>query len=252
MELGLQGKVAIVTGSGRGIGAETARALAEEGARVVVSDIDGAVAAQTCAALQREGLQAIAVAADVTRSADVERLVQAALDAFGGVHILVNNAGFARDARIAKFSEADWDAVVDTILKGAFLCSKAVVPTMAEQQWGRIIHISSRAPGQPGAGQLLGGQGGDSGLWQCAVAGAGAQWHHCELGRAGLHRNRRRAPSAALRQDQGKRPGAHARGPRGPAARHCQHGVLSRERARGLRERRHAACDGRALRVTAD
>ena len=151
MELGLQGKVAIVTGSGRGIGAETARALAEEGARVVITDIDGAVAAETCAALQRDGLQAIAVAADVTRSADVERLVQAALDAFGSVHILVNNAGFARDARIVKLTEADWDAVVDTILKGAFLCSKAVVPTMADQQWGRIINISSRAHlGNPG------------------------------------------------------------------------------------------------------
>ncbi len=151
MELGLQGKVAIVTGSGRGIGAETARALAEEGARVVITDIDGAVADATCAALQRDGLQAIAVEADVTRSADVERLVQAAQDAFGGVHILVNNAGFARDARIVKLTEADWDAVVDTILKGAFLCSKAVVPTMADQQWGRIINISSRAHlGNPG------------------------------------------------------------------------------------------------------
>jgi 3-oxoacyl-[acyl-carrier protein] reductase len=67
------------------------------------------------------------------------------------VHVLVNNAGFARDARIVKLIEADWDAVVDTVLKGAFLCSKAVVPAMARQHWGRIVNISSRAHlGNPG------------------------------------------------------------------------------------------------------
>jgi 3-oxoacyl-[acyl-carrier protein] reductase len=151
MQTGLKDKVAIVTGSGRVIGAETTRALAEEGARVVVTDIDAQAASDHCAALQRDGFSAIAVAADVTRAADVERLVQAALDAFGSVHVLVNNAGFARDARIVKLIEADWDAVVDTVLKGAFLCSKAVVPAMARQHWGRIVNISSRAHlGNPG------------------------------------------------------------------------------------------------------
>ena len=145
MQLGLKDKVAIVTGSGRGIGAETARALAEEGARVVVTDIDAQAAAGHCAALQRDGFQAIDIAADV------ERLVQSARDAFGSVHVLVNNAGFARDARITKLSEADWDAVVDTVLKGAFLCTKAVAPVMAAQHWGRVVNISSRAHlGNPG------------------------------------------------------------------------------------------------------
>jgi 3-oxoacyl-[acyl-carrier protein] reductase len=151
MQLGLQDRVAIVTGSGRGIGAETAQALAEEGARLVITDIDEQAAAERCAALRRDGFRAIAVTADVTRVADVERLVQSALDAFGGVHVLVNNAGFARDARITRLGEADWDAVVDTVLKGAFLCSKAVVPAMAAQRWGRIVNISSRAHlGNPG------------------------------------------------------------------------------------------------------
>ncbi len=151
MDLGLKDKVAIVTGSGRGIGAETARVLAEEGARIVITDIDAETAAESCTALERDGFSAIGVAADVTNAADVERLVQAALDAFGSVHVLVNNAGFARDARITKLSEADWDAVVDTVLKGAFLCSKAVVPVMAAQRWGRIVNISSRAHlGNPG------------------------------------------------------------------------------------------------------
>ena len=85
MQLGLNDKVAIVTGSGRGIGAETARALAEEGARVIVTDIDAQVAADHCAALQRDGFQAIAIAADVTKAAEVERLVQSARDAFRAV-----------------------------------------------------------------------------------------------------------------------------------------------------------------------
>ncbi|HEX4895373.1 MAG TPA: SDR family NAD(P)-dependent oxidoreductase, partial [Solimonas sp.] len=145
MQLGLTDRVAIVTGSGRGIGAETARALAEEGARIVVTDIDAQAAADSCAALQGAGFSAIAVAADVTNSADVERVVQAALNSFGSVHVLVNNAGFARDARITKLTETDWDAVVDTVLKGAFLCTKAVAPLMAAQHWGRVVNISSRA-----------------------------------------------------------------------------------------------------------
>jgi 3-oxoacyl-[acyl-carrier protein] reductase len=151
MQLGLNDKVAIVTGSGRGIGAETARALAEEGARIVVTDIDAQATAESCAALQRDGFGAIGVAADVTQAADVERLLQSTRDAFGSVHVLVNNAGFARDARITKLSEADWDAVVDTVLKGAFLCTKAVAPLMAAQHWGRVVNISSRAHlGNPG------------------------------------------------------------------------------------------------------
>ena len=151
MQLGLNDKVAIVTGSGRGIGAETARILGEEGARVVITHIDAQAAAGHCAALRRDGFQAIAIAADVTKADDVERLVQSARDAFGSVHVLVNNAGFARDARITKLSEADWDAVVDTVLKGAFLCTKAVAPVMAAQHWGRVVNISSRAHlGNPG------------------------------------------------------------------------------------------------------
>lgn len=178
MRLGLEGKVAIVTGSGRGIGAETARALAEEGARIVVTDIDAQASAESCAALTRDGFNAIGVAADVTKAADVERLVQAALDAFGSVHVLVNNAGFARDARITKLSEADWDAVVDTVLKGAFLCTKAVAPVMAAQHWGRIVNISSRAHlGNPGQANYSAAKAGILGF-SAALA--------LELGRDGI------------------------------------------------------------------
>jgi 3-oxoacyl-[acyl-carrier protein] reductase len=178
MQLGLNDKVAIVTGSGRGIGAETARALAEEGARIVVTDIDAQATAESCAALQRDGFSAIGIAADVTKAADVERLVQVALEAFGGVHVLVNNAGFARDARITKLSEADWDAVVDTVLKGACLCTRAVAPVMAAQHWGRVVNISSRAHlGNPGQANYSAAKAGILGF-SAALA--------LELGRDGI------------------------------------------------------------------
>lgn len=178
MQLGLKDKVAIVTGSARGIGAETALALAEEGARIVVTDIDSDAAAVHCSALLEAGHAAISVAADVTRAADVERLVQAAVDAFGGVHVLVNNAGFARDARITRLTEDDWDAVVDTVLKGAFLCTRAVAPLMADAGWGRVINISSRAHlGNPGQANYAAAKAGILGF-SAALA--------LELGRGGI------------------------------------------------------------------
>ncbi len=151
MDLGLKGKVAVVTGSGRGIGAETVLALAQEGVKVVVTDIDAESARATQQRLGARGFDAIAVPADVCRAESVEALVRAAVDAFGSVHILVNNAGFPRDNYLAKMPESDWDAVIDTILKGAYHCTKAVLPMMMAQRFGRIINISSRAHlGNPG------------------------------------------------------------------------------------------------------
>ena len=145
MDLGIKDKTAIVTGSARGLGAATARRLALEGARVVVTDIQAERAQQTADALVAEGLQAICVVADVTKAADVQRLVDEAVAAFGGVHILVNNAGFPRDRYLVKMSEEDWDLVMGVMLKGAFLVTRAVMPRMIEQGWGRIVNISSRA-----------------------------------------------------------------------------------------------------------
>ncbi|RCW68497.1 3-oxoacyl-[acyl-carrier-protein] reductase [Pseudorhodoferax soli] len=151
MKLGLEGKVAIVTGSGRGIGAEAARALAEEGARVVVTDIDPETTAATVNQLRGDGHEVIGVVADVTKADDVARLTEQAVSAFGTLHILVNNAGFPKDNYLTKMPEADWDLVTGVILKGAYLCSKAAVPHMMAQRWGRIINISSRAHmGNPG------------------------------------------------------------------------------------------------------
>jgi 3-oxoacyl-[acyl-carrier protein] reductase len=151
MDLRLKGRVAIVTGSGRGIGKSSVRALAEEGVHVVVTDIDEAAVAQTTQGLRESGFSALGVAADVCDANAVDQLVSQTLQAFGKVDILVNNAGFTRDKYLTKMPEAEWDAVVDTILKGAYLCTKAALPSMIEQRWGRVINISSRAHlGNPG------------------------------------------------------------------------------------------------------
>jgi len=151
MEMGLQGRVAIVTGSGRGIGKAALFALAREGAKVVVTDISEEAVAQTQAELAARGFDAIGVVADVCNAEQVEQVAARAAERFGGIDILVNNAGFTRDKYLTKMSATEWDAVVDTILKGAYLCTKAVLPSMMERQWGRIINISSRAHlGNPG------------------------------------------------------------------------------------------------------
>jgi 3-oxoacyl-[acyl-carrier protein] reductase len=165
MDLGLKDKVAIVTGSARGLGAATARRLAEEGAKVVINDINADLARTTTAALQSDGHTAHCIIADVTRIADVQRLVDETLAAFGDVHILVNNAGFPRDNLLTKMSEDDWDLVVDVMLKGSFLASKAVMPRMIEQRWGRIINMSSRAHfGNPGQANYSAAKAGLIGL----------------------------------------------------------------------------------------
>jgi 3-oxoacyl-[acyl-carrier protein] reductase len=151
MDLKIQQKVALVTGSGRGIGAETARVLAQEGVRVAVCDIDGDTANATAQSLHNEGLEAIAVQCDVCEKAQVEACVDSVMKKWGSLDILVNNAGFTRDRYLTKMPEADWDSVVDTILKGAFHFSRAVLPSMMERKWGRIINIASRSVfGNPG------------------------------------------------------------------------------------------------------
>ncbi len=145
MNLGLTGKVAIVTGSARGLGAATARQLALEGASVVITDISKELAQETATALKCEGLEATCIIADITSANDVQRLVEETIKRYGGVHVLVNNAGFPRDEYLVQMSEEDWVLVIDVMLKGAFLATKAVMPSMIHQGWGRIINISSRA-----------------------------------------------------------------------------------------------------------
>jgi len=150
--MGFAGKVAIVTGSASGIGRQTASRLAERGAAVVVNDVDATKLESTIAEFKKNGWQAIAVSADISKKADVDRMVQETIAAFGRIDILVNNAGLERAGPLRKLSEADWDVTVDVNLKGAFLCSQGVHGHMVEKKYGRIINISSRAwlggPGQ--------------------------------------------------------------------------------------------------------
>ena len=150
MDLGLNGKVAIVTGGGKGIGAAIARRLLEEGASVMIADVDPVSMAETAAALGALGKIATATT-DVTDPQSVSKLVEHTNADLGAPTILINNAGFVRDKRITKMTDGDWDSVIDVVLKGAFLCFRAVVPIMAEANWGRVINMSSRAHlGNPG------------------------------------------------------------------------------------------------------
>jgi 3-oxoacyl-[acyl-carrier protein] reductase len=151
MDLGLAGRIAIVTGAGAGIGAAICQRLAAEGATAVVVDIDEAKATAQAAALKAIGARSLAIGADIVDRASVDALAAKTLETFGSIDVLVNNAGFQRDKRIVNMSDDDWDAVVDVILKGAFLCSRAVIPSMLQKRWGRIINVSSRAYlGNPG------------------------------------------------------------------------------------------------------
>jgi 3-oxoacyl-[acyl-carrier protein] reductase len=138
----LEERVAIVTGGAAGIGAAIARAFCDEGASVVVADIDAQSAQRTSESL---GARAVAMPLDVTREVDVRRVVDATLARFGRLDILVNNAGIIRKAFVKDMSEETWDAVVDVNLKATFLCSKAVLPPMIEARRGRIINIASIA-----------------------------------------------------------------------------------------------------------
>lgn len=151
MDLGINGRVAVVTGGARGIGAETARVLAAEGVKLVVSDVDLAEAEAVAGEIRAQGGQAIGVRCDVTNKAEVSQMVAAGVEEFGVVDILVNNAGFNKDRYLTKMTEPEWDAVIDVVLKGAFHCSRAVLPGMMERNWGRIVNIASRSVfGNPG------------------------------------------------------------------------------------------------------
>jgi len=141
----LSDRVAIVTGSGRGIGRAIALKLAEVGATVVVSDILAKEAQAVAGEIKAAGGKSLAVMADVSLAADVTRLVEATIKACGRIDILVNNAGIARDQLLLKMSEEDWDKVLDVDLKSVFLCTKAVLRPMVKQRRGRIISLSSIA-----------------------------------------------------------------------------------------------------------
>nr|WP_063779363.1 SDR family NAD(P)-dependent oxidoreductase [Kibdelosporangium sp. MJ126-NF4] len=147
----LAGRVAIVTGAAGAIGAATAKRLARSEAAVVLADRDGTGAQQVADTITADGGRALAVTCDVTDPDQVSAAVRAAVETFGGVHVLVNNAGVTRDSALFTMSTADWDEVVAVNLRGAFLCSRAVQKHMARARWGRILNVSSiSARGQRG------------------------------------------------------------------------------------------------------
>jgi len=142
----LKGKVALITGSSRGVGSAVALGFAKEGAKVIVNYTSNEKAANEVAeAIKQIGSQAIVVRGDVAKREEADSLVQAAIDEFGRLDILVNNAGFTRPAMMLKMTEEQWDEVLDIHLKGAFLCSQAAGRQMKEQNNGKIINVTSVA-----------------------------------------------------------------------------------------------------------
>src|SRR5712675_463928 len=128
----IDGKVAILTGAGRGIGAATAKMFGAEGALVVVSDLDPAPAEETAAAIRNAGGKAVVVAGDVTDPAFPAQLIKATLDAYGGIDIIVNNAGYTWDAVIQNMTDEQWYAMIDVHLTAPFRILRAATPYMRE------------------------------------------------------------------------------------------------------------------------
>jgi 3-oxoacyl-[acyl-carrier protein] reductase len=178
----LGGLVAIVTGGGQGIGLSLAEAFVAHGASVLVADVDGDKAAFAVKPLADAGGSIEAVACDVTSEPDQTALVQACLDKFGRVDVLVNNAGVTRDGYISKLTEADFDLVVDVSLKGAWLGTRAVAPIFRGQRSGSIINMSSLSGkiGNPGQTNYSAAKAGLVGLTKATAK---------ELGPSGVRAN---------------------------------------------------------------
>ena len=163
-DLSLKDRVAVVTGGSRGIGRAIAMEFAARGAAVVVNYYKSPEAAnEVVKQIVDAGGKAAAFQADVSNFKQAEDLIKFAIETFGDLHILVNNAGITRDTLIMMMSEADWDAVIDTNLKSTFNCSKAAVKHMMRKRYGRIVNIASVAgqmgnPGQSNYSASKGGQ----------------------------------------------------------------------------------------------
>ncbi len=145
MELGLTGKVAIVTGGARGIGKSIVEGFAKEGASVVISDILFDVARELAEKLTRNGTRVLAVKTDVSKKSDAHNLAAATMKEFGKIDILVNAAGIIRDTMLVDIEEEEWDQVLDINVKGVYLVTRAVVPHMIAASQGKIVNISSRS-----------------------------------------------------------------------------------------------------------
>lgn len=196
----LEGRVAVVTGSGRGIGKEFALCMAREGASLVINDVGVSLdgrgteedpAAQVCKEIEALGGKAVANYDSVTSFEGAANIVQTAVDAFGAIDILVNNAGIVRDSTLVKMTEQDFDDVVAVHMKGAFNCTRHAAPLMKERGYGRIINVTSSAGLRGNFGQT------NYGGAKAALMGMTFIWA-LELGKYGITSNAV-APAGATR-----------------------------------------------------
>jgi 3-oxoacyl-[acyl-carrier protein] reductase len=168
----LKGKTALVTGSARGIGKAIALKLAQMGANIVLNSTpsSGAIDA-TAEEFRTAGYNVVITKGDVSKAEDIENIISAAVEAFGTIDILVNNAGITKDTLMIRMSEKDWDDVLDTNLKGAFLCTKAVGGIMMKQRKGKIINVTSIVGviGNPGQMNYAASKAGMIGLTKSAA-----------------------------------------------------------------------------------
>lgn len=210
----LDGRVAVVTGSGRGIGRTIALELARNGAKLVINDagveVDGRgssedPAAQVCKEIEQLGGEAVPNYGDVSKWDSAEEIIQTAVKEFGTIDILVNNAGILRDRSLVKMTEEEFDAVIAVHFKGTFLCARHAAPIMKEKGYGRIINIVSSAGLRGNFGQT------NYGGAKAGIAGMTLTWA-IELGKYGVTANAM-APSAITRMTTGLIPGAEEKIP---------------------------------------
>lgn len=169
MDLKLKGKIALITGSARGIGFAEALLLGGEGARIVVSDINGAGAASAAEKLQAQGVEAVALAGDATDEAAVRQMVAQAVSHFGTLDILVNNAGLGvkPSYRVESMPVDAWDSMVAAHMRSTFLCTREAIPVMRKSGFGRIINTSSMnftGGGRPGVAHYAAAKAGILGM----------------------------------------------------------------------------------------
>lgn len=176
--MGIQGRVALITGSGSGIGKRTAELMAEKGAKIVINDVVKEKVEETVKEFKEKGLEVIGEVCDITNKDTVAKMVENIIKTFGKIDILVNNAGMEKAGALRKLTEEDWDITINVNLKGAFLCSQAVHGYMVENRFGRIINIASRAwLGGPGQAPYSSAKAGMIGLTRTLAL---------ELGRRGI------------------------------------------------------------------
>lgn len=151
MELGLKGKIAVVTGATEGIGRATAMKLAQEGAKIAICARRQAPLDQTAAELETTGSEVLAVSADMSKTADIERFMKAVIDRFGRIDILVNNAGTSARGKFLEIDDQTWSADIELKVFGAIRCTRLAVPHMKKNGGGRIVNITISSAKQPGA-----------------------------------------------------------------------------------------------------